>query len=266
MSKSKSKSNSNFPANSVKHTNKYQVDSLPKREFVKNSTNTESKIQSTTIVDDINKSTLNIDDQKRAFLKIAGVAGLGIAASALFPKGAEAYVTGSTPTSNVVGIKDSSNSRINPAKEDGNLATIAGKDFATQTTLAAMKAQTDKLTFDGSNNLLTASSGGASIVGLKDSSDVRVNPATDDSLILLRRILRQVDSLGVVDSSQRQKITIDAITGALTLATVTTVTTVSTVTSTTNLVALGGVDGRYLHIDTARNAYANGIRTNLLFS
>jgi hypothetical protein len=47
---------------------------------------------------------------------------------------------------------------------------------------------------------------------------------------------------------------------------VTTVGTVSTVTSATNLVALGGVDGRYLHIDTARNAYANGVRNNLVWS
>lgn len=205
----------------------------------------------------------NFDENKRLFMKVAGVAGLGLAAGALFPKSADAYVAGSTPTSNVVGSKDASNVRINPAKEDGNLATIAGKDFATQTTLAAMKAKTDLLTFDGSNNLLTSSSGGASPVGIKDSSDTRVNPATEDSLILLRRILRQIDSLGVVDSAQRQKITLDSITGSLTLAAVT---TVSTVTSATNLVALGGVDGRYLHIDTARNASANGIRNNLIFS
>jgi hypothetical protein len=34
-------------------------------------------------------------------------------------------------TYEVVGIKDASDVRINPAKEDGNLATLAGKDFAT---------------------------------------------------------------------------------------------------------------------------------------
>jgi hypothetical protein len=212
----------------------------------------------------VDKST--VDENKRMFMKVAGVAGIGLAAGALFPKSAEAYVAGSTPTSNVVGSKDASNVRINPAKEDGNLATIAGKDFATQTTLAAMKAKTDQLTFDGSNNLLTASTGGASEVNLKDTTDTQINPATEDSMMLLRRILRQVDSLGVVDSAQRQKVTIDSITGSLTLGTITTVGTVSTVTSATNLVALGGVDGRYLYIDTARNASANGIRNNLLFS
>lgn len=42
------------------------------------------------------------------------------------------------------------------AKETGgNLATIAGKDFATQTTLNAIKTQTDKLAFDASNYLKT---------------------------------------------------------------------------------------------------------------
>jgi len=32
------------------------------------------------------------------------------------------------------------------------------------------------------------------------------------------------------------------------------------------MVALGGVDGRYLQIDTARNAYANGVRNNLMWT
>lgn len=204
------------------------------------------------------KDATSVDDNRRLFLKAAGVAGLGLAAGALFPKGAEAYVAGSTPTSNVVGVKDSTNARIDPATQ----ATLATR--ASEATLAAMKAKTDLLTFDGSNNLLTASSGGASSVKLKDTSNTEINPATEDSLILLRRILRQMDSLAVVDSAQRQKVTVEGAT--ITSGTITTVTTVSTVTSATNLVALGGVDGRYLHIDTARNASANGIRANLIFS
>lgn len=201
-----------------------------------------------------------IDSAKRSFLKFAGVAGLGVAASALFPGRAEAYVAGSTPTSNVVGVKNSANTRIDPA---------------TEATLALIQAKTANLTFDGDNNLLTAQSAAASAVGIKDTTNTLVNPATDDSAMLLRRLLRQVDSLAVVDSAQRQKVTLDSITSGLTLSTVTTVgtvstvtavTTVATVTSATNLVALGGVDGRYLHIDTARNMYSNGIRSNLLFS
>lgn len=203
-------------------------------------------------------STLNsnesIDSGKRTFLKVAGLTGLGLIASSVLPKSAKAYVAGSTPTSNVVGLKNSTNTRIDPA---------------TEATLALIQAKTANLTFDGSNNLLTSSSGGASSVNIKDTTNTQVNPATDDSIMLLRRILRQVDSLGVVDSAQRQKVTIDSISGSLTLGTITsvgTVTTVTTVASATNLVALGGVDGRYLYIDTARNASANGIRSNLIFS
>ncbi len=264
------KKSSNFNSkNTSKKSNvlRVQVDGIyKKRKFTE--VKDEKVVCNLSSIDSDKVEEINsVDDNRRLFLKAAGVAGLGLAAGALFPKGAEAYVAGSTPTSNVVGSKDASNVRINPAKEDGNLATIAGKDFATQTTLAAMKAKTDLLTFDGSNNLLTASSGGASSVKIKDTSNTEVNPATEDSMMLLRRILRQMDSLAVVDSAQRQKVTVEGATiTSGTITTVTTVTTVSTLTSATNLVALGGVDGRYLYIDTARNASANGIRGNLLFS
>lgn len=199
----------------------------------------------------------NLDDNRRAFLKIAGVAGLGIAASALFPKGAEAYVTGSTPTSNVVGSKDASNNRINPAKEDGNLATIAGKDFATQTTLAAMKAKTDLLTFDVSNNLLTAFSGGSSVMGLKDSSDVRIDPVQDDTVVLLRRVVKLMESQAVVDSQMRQRVTVD-------IMPTTTVTGTVTVGTITSLSQLAGVDSRWQIIDWSRQAYNSGIRAHLI--
>lgn len=69
-----------------------------------------------------------VDDNKRLFLKVAGVAGLGLAAGALFPKGAEAYVAGSTPTSNVVGVKDDTNTRINPATEETLSSLLTGQE------------------------------------------------------------------------------------------------------------------------------------------
>ena len=69
----------------------------------------------------------SIDDNRRLFLKVAGVAGLGLAAGALFPKGAEAYVAGSTPTSNVVGLKDDSNIRINPATDETLASLLTGQ-------------------------------------------------------------------------------------------------------------------------------------------
>jgi len=76
----------------------------------------------------------SVDDNKRLFLKIAGVAGLGLAASAFLPKGADAYVAGSTPTSNVVGLKNSTNARVNPATEETLGALISGQNVSKLTT------------------------------------------------------------------------------------------------------------------------------------
>lgn len=59
------------------------------------------------------------------------------------------------------------------------------------------------------------------------------NASTDDAILLLRRILRALEPSTAQDSAQRQRITIDAITAGLTLATVSTVTTVSTVSTVT---------------------------------
>jgi len=64
------------------------------------------------------------DNQRRSFLKIAGIAGLGVVASTMLPKNAEAYVLGSTPSASVVGVKNSSNTRINPATEE-TIASLA---------------------------------------------------------------------------------------------------------------------------------------------
>ncbi len=203
------------------------------------------------------------DGDKRAFFKVAGIAGAGLLASQLLPHKAEALIMGSTPAANVVGVKNSSDARIDPA---------------TETTLAAIKTQTDKFTFSGSNLLTESSGGGGGAVTVNDTTDTQINPATDDSAMLLRRLVKQSDSLAVVDSAQRQKVTVDSFTAGLalptvtavgTVTTVTTVTTCSTVTSVTavaSVTALGGVDGRYLFIDTARNASANGIRNSLVFS
>lgn len=84
-------------------------------------------------------------------------------------------------------------------------------------------------------------------------------PASEESLVLLRRMVRLMESLAVIDINQRQRVNVE--TG--TLATVSTVSTVNTVGNTT---ALGGADARFLLIDTARNAFANGVRSKLDFS
>lgn len=80
-----------------------------------------------------------------------------------------------------------------------------------------------------------------------------------NALILLRRIVRLLESQAVVDVANRQRVTIDAITGALTLATITTVGAVSSVTDQT---ALAGM-GREMYINQARVAYNTGIRAKI---
>ena len=70
------------------------------------------------------------DNNKRIFLKVAGLTGLGLIASSVLPKSAKAYVAGSTPTSNVVGVKNASNTRINPATEETVSALIAGQSVS----------------------------------------------------------------------------------------------------------------------------------------
>lgn len=238
-----------------------------------------------------NKTEEIINDDKRDFIKLLGGVGVGAAFLSMMPSKAQALIIGSSPTAGIVGVKNSSNVGVNPATEDGNLALLAAKDFATETslntlknkdfstettlatrasetTLASIKTNSDKFLFDVDGNLLTAATGSAnSATKIKDSTGEVINPATEESLILLRRMLKQIDSLAVIDSAQRQRVTIDSISNNLTLGTVSTVatvTTVNTVTTVSNVVSMGGVDARFLYMDTARNAYANSIRSNLI--
>jgi len=66
---------------------------------------------------DLEQTKVN-DQGRRNFLKVAGIAGAGIIVSQLSPKKAQAFIMGSSPTTGVVGVKDSTNARINPATEE----------------------------------------------------------------------------------------------------------------------------------------------------
>mgnify|MGYP001582358138 CR=1 FL=1 len=63
------------------------------------------------------------DTNKRSFLKVAGIAGVGLVASQLLPNKASALIMGSSPTTGVVGMKNAANARINPATEE-TLSTV----------------------------------------------------------------------------------------------------------------------------------------------
>lgn len=250
------------------------------------------------------------DDDRRNFLKILGGASVGAAVLSMIPSKAQAYIIGSSPTAGIVGVKNSLNVGVNPATEDGNLATLTAKDFATEaslttlknkdfatqttlatraseTTLASIKTNSDKFLFDVSGNLLTASSGGGGggAVTVNDTNNAQINPATDEGVLYLRRIVKLMESQAVVDNQMRQRITIDSLGGVTpvtttipvsgtltavissgTLTTVSSVTSVSTVSAVTSLNQIAGVDSRWQIIDWSRQAYNSGIRGNLITS
>lgn len=83
--------------------------------------------------------------------------------------------------------------------------------------------------------------------------DLYGTPSTDDSVVLLRRLIQLLTPIATQDSRQRQRVVVEGIEGAATINTVQTVNN------------FGGVDTRYLLIDTARNMFANGIRQNLTY-
>ncbi len=78
--------------------------------------------------DTANASAAVRDESKRSFLKLAGLVGLGVFTSSLIPKKAKALVFGSTPASNVVGVKNESDVRINPATEETLGSLLTGQE------------------------------------------------------------------------------------------------------------------------------------------
>jgi hypothetical protein len=92
---------------------------------------------------------------------------------------------------------------------------------------------------------------------------IDVNSSTNNSLLAeIKRLIKISETLQVVDSAQRQRVTIDAITGNLTLSTVSTIGTLSTVTNVAAQTSLAGMD-REMYINIAKQTYALAIRVNL---
>lgn len=99
----------------------------------------------------------------------------------------------------------------------------------------------------------------------------RTLPGTvDDQIVLLRRLIKLIETQAACDPQQRQRITLDSISAGVALptvtavTTVTTVTTVSTVTAVNNIVAMAGWN-QQMFVDPARTAY-NSLRNQLTFS
>ena len=97
-----------------------------------------------------------------------------------------------------------------------------------------------------------------------DTTNTQVNPSTQESILLLRRIVKLLESNAVTDSSQRQRVIVDA-------GTWTTALSAGTANIGQTVIQFGGpgaaaaniCDGRYFQVDVARNTYANGLRSKL---
>ena len=111
-----------------------------------------------------------------------------------------------------------------------------------------------------------------------NASGTIINPATDESVQLLRRMVKLLEPLATVDIQNRQKVTLDAAKVGLVVSQAAAASLQMTANQTTasnlnanvgtvsNIAGYGGVDPRYQFIDAARIAYATGIRANLKFS
>ncbi len=86
----------------------------------------EAMLKSTQLASESESASVK-DANKRNFLKILGIAGVGIAASQLLPQKAEALIMGGTPSTSTVGVKNASNVKINPATEESLQNILSGQ-------------------------------------------------------------------------------------------------------------------------------------------
>lgn len=145
---------------------------------------------------------------------------------------AEAVAEGTLPVSGTVTANAGTNLNTSALalESGGNLATIAAKDFATQTTLAALNAK------------VTAVNTGAVVVS---SSALPTGAAT------LAEQQTQTASLSVLDDwdeSDRAKVNTMAGPGTVATGTITTIATTSALTLTTEPSALLEISGTYANI------------------
>ena len=105
---------------------------------------------------------------------------------------------------------------------------------------------------------------------LVDVDNNKINPATEESNVLLRRIVKLMESQAATDTAQRQRVVVETLP---TLATVSTVTAVTAITNAlpagTNTIGnLGTLNGwnQQMFADAARTAYNTGVRRWLSFS
>src|SRR3989344_2347434 len=115
---------------------------------------------------DSDKPTIG-DKDKRTFLKVAGVAGLGLAGSLLLPKKADALIMGSSPTTGVVGVKNAANTRINPATEETVNSLLKPSDLTFDT--GSLQVKVTSLPAAGSSSFSDSGNPNVDRKGLVDA-------------------------------------------------------------------------------------------------
>ena len=114
-------------------------------------------------------------------------------------------------------------------------------------------------------------------VELKDSTGTTINPVQDETVILLRKIVKLLEASTVVDSQQRQRVAVDSITaasGGTSLGVAVTNggnTPVATPPVGAGTIYAQGVwempvDQRWRIAENARMVFATSIRSNLVWS
>lgn len=98
------------------------------------SAKTEAESQTDKFKTSFNNTSEVTDPKRRLFLQLATMAGLGVLVAAFVPKKAEALILGSSPTTGVVGVKDSTDTRINPATEETLQDLLTGQSVDKITT------------------------------------------------------------------------------------------------------------------------------------
>jgi hypothetical protein len=154
------------------------------------------------------------DANKRRFLKLLGLVGAGVGAATLFPHDASAATEGSARLTDSVKLKDSADTQVDIATQSTSDSTKTATE-ATKTDADSIKTNTDtlvtnsnKFNFTGSN--LNISKEGSDAFQVADAQGTRVNPWTDDSVVMLRRLVKVMESHATADTVQRQRVTIDA--------------------------------------------------------
>ncbi len=147
---------------------------------------------------------------------------------------------------------------------------------ATEDTLSSVKIQTNKLRFDSQSNIQTTGFAPtlSTVVNVKDQTLNTINPGSDEKTILLRRMVKLMESQQTADANNNQKMLVDGfgnvVTGlGLSGDTIPLVTMANDYpTAITGVNASSNYLGWNSQIfkDTARDAYAKNIRKNLVFS